>query len=70
MRVDVYGKFQLDIAREAGRWVAYRLEPGKRIKLSDLAIPDWLGESEVVQHLDDLYHEGARPGQTVRLVED
>jgi hypothetical protein len=39
MRVDVYGRFQLEIVREADRWTAYLLEPGKRIKLADLAIP-------------------------------
>jgi hypothetical protein len=69
MKVDVYGRFQLEIAREGERWIAYKLEPGKRVRLSDLVIPGWLGEADVIQHLDDHFHEAARPGQTVRLVE-
>jgi hypothetical protein len=70
MKLDVYGRFQLEIVREGGRWIAYQLEPGKRIRLPDLVIPDWLDESEVVQHLDDHYHEAARPGQVVRRVHE
>ena len=69
MKVDVYGKFQLEIAREDGRWVAYKLDPGKRMKVNDLVIPDWLDEAEVVEHLDDHYHEASRPGQRVRVIE-
>lgn len=68
MRVDVYGRFQLEILRENERWVAYRLEPGKRIRLADLAIPADLDANEVAQFLDDLYHEGSKPGQSVRLL--
>ena len=68
MKVDVYGRFQLDLVREGERWVAYRLEPGKRIRISDLAIPEGLGADEVPQFLDDLYHEMAGPGQCVRVL--
>ena len=68
MRVDVYGKFQLEIAREDGRWVAYKVDAVKRARMCDLVIPDWLDEAGVVEHLDDLYHEAARPGQTVRII--
>ncbi len=70
MKLGVYGKFRLEIAREDGRWIAYKLEPGKRVRLSELVIPDWLDEHGVVEHLDDLYHEAARPGQTVRVIAD
>lgn len=69
MKVDVYGRFQLEIDREDGRWVAYKLDPGKRTKVSDLVIPDWLDEAEVLVYLDDHYHEASRPGQRVRIVE-
>ena len=68
LRVDVYGRFQLEILRENERWVAYRLEPGKRIKLADLVIPADLDASEVAEFLDDLYHEMSKPGQSVRIL--
>ena len=68
IRVDVYGRFQLDIARENERWVAYRLEPGKRIRLTELAIPSSLEADEIAQFLDDLYHEMSGPGQSVRVL--
>jgi len=68
MRVDVYGRYQLEILRENERWVAYRLDPGKRVKLADLAIPADLDVNEVAQFLDDLYHEMSKPGQSIRVL--
>ena len=68
MKVDVYGRFQLELVKEGGKWIAYRLEPGKRIRISDLAIPESLGADEVPQFLDDLYHEMGGPGQRVRVL--
>lgn len=70
MRVDVYGRFQLEILRENGRWTAYRLEPGKRIRLPELAIPDDLDATEIAQFLDDLYHEMSKPGQAIRVLDE
>ena len=43
------------------------LEPGKRIKVRDFAIPSSLREADVVTFVDDIYHELAAPGQTVQL---
>jgi len=68
MKFDVYGRFRLEVTREEGSWVAYRLEPGKRIKISE-PIPDSLEENEIGAYLDDIYHEMARPNQTVRQIE-
>ena len=67
MRFDVYGRFKLDVVREGKQWTVYRLEPGKRIKVRDFAIPSSLQEAEVVIFVDDIYHELAQPGQTVQL---
>ena len=39
------------------------------MRISDLVIPDWLDEAEVVEHLDDLYHEASGPGQRVTVIE-
>ena len=66
MKFDTYGKFQLDVVREASTWVAYRLESGKRIVLRDFSIPDFLDESELTIYLDDIYHEMGGPGERVR----
>ena len=66
MLFDVYGRIRLEILREADGWVAYRIEPGKRIKLPELAIPASLSAAELPVYLDDLYHEMAKPGQSVR----
>lgn len=69
MKVDVYGKFQLEVAREGQRWVAYRLSPGKRSEWNELVIPPGLEAAEICEYLDDLFHEGARPGQRVRQLD-
>ncbi len=65
MKFDIYGKFQLDVAREADTWLAYRLEPGKRIAIRDFSIPDFLDEGELAIYLDDIYHEMGGPGERV-----
>ena len=65
MKFNIYGKFQLDVIREAGTWVAYRLEPGKRIVLRDFSIPDFLDEGELAIYLDDIYHEMGGPDERV-----
>lgn len=70
MRLDIYGRFQLDVVRENGRWVAFRVDPGKRTRLADLVIPPDLDDGEIAQFLDDLYHEASKPGQSVRVVTD
>ena len=70
MKVDVYGRFQLDLLRENEQWIAYRLEPGKRIRITDFAIPADLSAEEAAVFVDDLYHELALPGQTVRILPD
>jgi hypothetical protein len=69
MKIDVYGKFQIEVVREGEMWVAYKSDAGKRVRLNDLMIPSWLDEAEIVQYLDDHFHEAARPGQTVKVIE-
>ena len=69
MRFNVYDRFKLDVVREGDQWAVYRLEPGKRIKVREFAIPSSLPAAEIGTFLDDIYHELARPGETVRLEE-
>ena len=66
MKFDVYGRFQLEVAREGNIWVVYRLVPGKRIRAADLVIPSEIPPHEIATYLDDLLHEGAAPGESVR----
>jgi hypothetical protein len=67
VRFDVYGRFTLDVVREGDQWAVYRLELGKRIKAREFVIPSSLPEGEIATFLDDIFHELAMPGQTVRL---
>ena len=67
MKVDVYG-YQLELVRENGAWIAYRLDTGKRIRVPELGIPANLEPNEIPVFLDDLYHEMARPGQSIRVL--
>ena len=68
MKFDVYGRFELEVAREGNTWVAYRLVPGKRIRAVELIIPSEIQPSEIATYPDDLFHEGATPGKSVRLL--
>jgi hypothetical protein len=68
MKFDVYGRFQIEVCREAGHWVAYRIALGKRTRIN-VVIPQEIQKSEeIARYLDDLYHEVARPGQSVSEV--
>lgn len=66
MRFDVYGRFQLDISRESDVWVVYRVGDGGRRPATDLVIPSTTRAADVATYLDDLLHELARPGETIR----
>jgi hypothetical protein len=68
MRFDVYGRFQLEVIRDGDQWHVYRLAHGKQIFAGDLAIPSEVAPTEVATYLDDLFHEAAVPGKSVRLL--
>jgi hypothetical protein len=69
MKFDVYGRFQIEVRREDDAWVAYQIALGKRTKITTFAIPQEIQTSaEIATYLDDLYHEAARPGQSVRVL--
>ena len=71
MKFDVYGRFQVEVRRESDRWVAYRVTPGKRVRITEFAIPGEIQTShEIARYLDDLYHEAARPGQSISPIPD
>jgi hypothetical protein len=66
VKFDVYGRFQLEVQRENSAWVVRQLADGKSLLVADAIIPAHFGEDEIIAYIDDLYHEGARPGQRVR----
>jgi hypothetical protein len=65
MRFDIYGRFQLDVRREADCWQVYRHELGKRAKVVDVVVPSDLAAEEIATWLDDVFHEFAGIGQRV-----
>jgi hypothetical protein len=69
VKVDVFGRFQLEVTREAGEWIVTAPRDGKRLQVSDAIIPAHFIESEILAYLDDMYHEAARPGERVRRIE-
>ena len=68
MKVDVYGRFQLEILRENDSWVAYRPGLGTRARDSSITIPESLAPEEITGYLDDLFHELCGSGQVIRVV--
>jgi hypothetical protein len=70
MRFNIYGRFQVDVRRENGAWVAYRAESGKRAKLNDVVIPQDLDGDDIATWLDDVFHEFAGIGQNVERLAD
>jgi hypothetical protein len=60
VKLDVFGQRYL-VERVDGQWHAYALgSDGKRSPFH-VAIPSALGENELAQYFDDLYHEASTP---------
>jgi acetoin utilization deacetylase AcuC-like enzyme len=60
VKLDVFGKRML-VERERGSWRAYLIgTDGKRSPVN-IAIPDSVGEDELAQYFDDIFHEAATP---------
>jgi hypothetical protein len=67
IRLDVFGRFQVDLVRENEGWVVVRVGQGLGAPL-DVVIPSELQEDEAIRHLEDLWHEAAVAGQRIRKV--
>ena len=68
MKLNIYGRFLLDIRRENDTWVVYSLGEGKRLKANDIFIPDHIQETQIPVFLDDLFHELSGPGDRIEVV--
>lgn len=69
MRFDIYGRFELEVIREDGRWIIHRLEHRRRRKVSDFVIPSELRADEIATYLDDMFHEWAGHGDIIRRID-
>jgi len=65
---DVFGK-RMVVERAAGGWRVWRPGPDGKRSPVDIEIPAFVAEDELLQYLDDIYHELAtRANPCVRCV--
>jgi hypothetical protein len=57
---DVFGK-RLVVERTPGGWQAWRPGPDGKRSPVDIEIPAFIAADELLQYLDDIYHELATP---------
>ncbi len=69
MKFDVYGRFLVEVIRRGEDWEVFLLEPGRRARMTEVAIPAETPIEKIPYYLEDLWHESALPGKTVRPVE-
>ncbi len=69
MQFDIYGRFFIEVIRESGSWRIYRIDQGRRLRMDDLVIPDSTPVENISRCLEDLLHECALPGRTIRLLD-
>lgn len=58
-RFNIYGRFIIEIVKQDGRWTAFHMGEGTRRKVTDLVILNHIKETELMEYLDDFYHEYA-----------
>jgi len=69
MIFDVYGRFDIEVLREHGHWVAYRVAPGLRLRDYDTVLASEAIEADLATLLDDTFQELAIPGHSIRRVD-
>jgi hypothetical protein len=69
VKLDVYGRFFIDVVLESGHWIVYRVDQGRRSKMEGLVIPDGLPIEAVARFIEDLLHEYAAPGRKILLLD-
>jgi len=68
MRFDIYGRFTIDVERVNNTWIVYRVEDGKRRPDPDIVIPETIIEDRIIEYLDYLLHEFAKPTKIIRRI--
>ena len=62
MKFSVFGKKIIEIVRKNNEWQAFYLgNEGKKRKAEDIVIPSSVRETEMEDHIADLFHELATP---------
>lgn len=69
VRFSIYDRFFIEIERVSGRWRAFRPGDGTRRPEPDLVIPPDVDAASLQRFLEDVYHEYARPGHSVRRLD-
>jgi hypothetical protein len=69
MKFDVYGRFFVDVIRESGGWIVYRIDQGRRQRMEDLVLADDVHPEDIPHALEDLLHEYAAPETTIKKIE-
>ena len=69
MKFDIFGRYRLEVIRKDESWVVYRVDNGKRRTEFDIVIPSSMRAVEISTYLDDLLHELAHPGATIRRID-
>lgn len=69
MLVNIYHRFTLEIIRRDEAWIALRIGEGLKVPCDDLAISGDLEASQLITFLDDIFHELARPGASIEVLE-
>ncbi|WP_186062202.1 DUF7661 family protein [Burkholderia gladioli] len=59
---NLFGRI-VSIVRQQGRWQAYDFGAEGKRRPADFQIPDFVEADELLQYLDDLFHEDATPRQ-------
>jgi hypothetical protein len=69
MKFDVYGRFFIDVTRESGGWVVYRIDQGRRQRMENLVLADDVRPEDIPLALEDLLHEYAAPDRMIKRIE-
>jgi hypothetical protein len=69
LKFDVYGRFMVEVIRRDGNWEVYRTDIGKRVRMHEVVIPSEMSADRIPYFLEDLWHESAAPGKTIRTLD-
>ena len=67
---DIYGRFRVQIVRGDDRWLMYRVRDSRRTPYFDIVIPPDMEPGDIHRFLDDMFHEGSGPGESVVRLPD
>lgn len=69
MKFSIYDRFVLEIIRKENRWAAFRIGEGVKVPEENLVVPQDLDTSELITYVEDVYHEFAQPGTSIKVLD-